>query len=165
MLGLIKDSISNETPYGIKFKIGRVKYEAVFEPNNMMLYILWDENGEQKHQGIRLISEPSNLVKSASVFYFVCPNTGCKTRKMYKIGDVFASRKSAKGLFYPKQNYSKKWREISYMENPVRKYGKPYYNGNETPYGKRCRKYEEREEKIKTLLPKYFKLSGYGFGY
>ena len=46
-------------------------------------------------------------------------------------------------------------RAISYREEPYRKHGKEYYRGKLTPYGKRCIRYEVREQSIFGELEKF----------
>lgn len=158
MSAIIKDSKISGKPQGCSLCIGGQKYEAIFDSREMSLYLLWNEGGKQSSQAIKVVAERSNLIDSSFVYYFICPLSGRKTRTMYRIGEGFVNGRIFKGVYYRNQSLSKKHREIAYRENPERKYGKKYYRGIETPYGKRCKRYEEYEEKVFMAMAKYLKI-------
>lgn len=54
---------------------------------------------------------PSNLGKG-KIWYFICPQTHKRCRKLYSVGGYFLHREAFKGAMYEKQTQSKKWREI-----------------------------------------------------
>lgn len=60
---------------------------------------------------IKLITAPSNLGKGV-VWYFVCPHTGKRCRKLYLAETYFYHRLAFNGLMYEKQTQSKKYRHL-----------------------------------------------------
>lgn len=90
---------------------------------------------------------PSNLGKG-EVFYFICPITKKRCRKLYLIGDYFAHREAYKNIYYEKQTYSKRMRDLdrfytSFHEQDKAqleiwsKHFKRYYKGQPTKRYKR----------------------------
>jgi len=86
--------------------------------------------------------EPSNLGKG-NIWYFLCPATGKRCRKLYLVGERFLHREAFEGCFYQKQVQSKYY---TYLENTIgrefeadeaydemhRPFFKKYYNGKPT---------------------------------
>ena len=60
---------------------------------------------------VQLISAPSNLGKGV-VWYFVCPHTGKRCRKLYLADTYFYHRSAFNGCMYEKQTQSKKSRYL-----------------------------------------------------
>jgi hypothetical protein len=60
---------------------------------------------------VELVSAPSNLGKGG-VWYFVCPRTGKRCRKLYLADTYFYHRSAFRGCMYEKQTQSKKSRFI-----------------------------------------------------
>lgn len=60
---------------------------------------------------VQLISAPSNLGKGV-VWYFVCPHTGKRCRKLYLADTYFYHRSAFRGCMYEKQTQSKKSRYL-----------------------------------------------------
>lgn len=60
---------------------------------------------------VSLISVPSNIGNGA-VWYFVCPKTGKRCRKLYLVGGYFYHRSAFRGCMYEKQTYSHKSRDL-----------------------------------------------------
>ena len=60
---------------------------------------------------IQLVSIPSNL-GVGKVWYFLCPQTNKKCRKLYSIGGYFLHRESFTGCMYDCQTKSKKYRQM-----------------------------------------------------
>ncbi len=89
-----------------------------------------------------LVSIPSNLGKG-KVWYFVCPHTNKRCRKLYLISGYFLHREAFNGCMYESQTKSKKWREMervygSYFKSDEcyeelhKKHFKKFYNGKPT---------------------------------
>jgi hypothetical protein len=76
-------------------------------------YIELDYNfqDEPRNYKIYLTSTPSNL-KKGKIWYFLCPQTNKRCRKLYSIGGYFLHREAFKGCMYETQTYSKKNRDI-----------------------------------------------------
>jgi hypothetical protein len=60
---------------------------------------------------VQLISFPSNLGKGV-VWYFVCPHTGKRCRKLYLCDTYFYHREAFRNCMYEKQTRSKKYRQL-----------------------------------------------------
>jgi len=60
---------------------------------------------------VQLVSAPSNLSKGV-VWYFVCPRTGKRCRKLYLADTYFYHRSAFRGCMYEKQTQSKKSRYL-----------------------------------------------------
>jgi len=58
---------------------------------------------------VQLVSFPSNLGKGI-VWYFLCPRTGKRCRKLYSAGAYFYHRSALRGCVYEKQTHSRKLR-------------------------------------------------------
>ena len=106
---------------------------------------------------------PSNLGKGV-VWYFVCPNTGKRCRKLHLIDTYFYHRSAYRGL-YQKQTYSRKTRRLHQAFDTIfctekvyellnSRYFKSEYNGKPTKrYLKLLGKLERSKEvNIKDLL-------------
>lgn len=129
-------------------ELGDIVYTIGFNPQNMKLTLRWNEYGETYQQSIRVVAEPSNIrsLSGIYVYYFICPQTGTKCRILYKMDyGGFCGRKALQKALYPIQMLSKKFRYIHYPteeKQPYRKYGKEYYRGKLTPYGRKCKIFE-----------------------
>ena len=60
---------------------------------------------------VRLVSAPSNLGKGL-IWYFLCPQTNKRCRKLYSIGGYFLHREAFNGCMYESQTQSKKYRQL-----------------------------------------------------
>lgn len=69
---------------------------------------------------VQLVSAPSNLGKGV-VWYFVCPHTGKRCRKLYLVNTYFYHRSAFRGCMYEKQTQSKKSR---YLDKTIGAYFK-----------------------------------------
>lgn len=99
-------------------------------------------NDEPVKYKVYLTSVPSNL-GVGKIWYFRCPHTGKRCRKLYGAGKYFLHREAYPDAMYEKQTYSKQTRVmISQMETLFEigelndelnsKYFTPYYNGKPT---------------------------------
>jgi hypothetical protein len=66
---------------------------------------------EPRNYKLRLVSMPSNLGKGL-IWYFLCPQTNKRCRKLYSIGGYFLHREAFKGCMYETQTQSKKYRQL-----------------------------------------------------
>ena len=66
---------------------------------------------EPRSYKVRLVSKPSNLGEGL-VWYFLCPQTGKRCRKLYSIGGYFLHREAFKGCMYETQTRSKRYRQL-----------------------------------------------------
>ncbi len=65
---------------------------------------------EPRNYKIYLTSTTSNLNKG-KIWYFLCPHTNKRCRKLYSIGGYFLHREAFNGCMYESQTQSKKWGE------------------------------------------------------
>jgi len=66
---------------------------------------------EPRNYKIQLVSVPSNLGKGL-IWYFLCPQTKKRCRKMYSIGGYFLHREAFQGCMYESQTHSKYYRSL-----------------------------------------------------
>ena len=113
----------------------------------LTLILRWEDEGESHTQTVRILRRESNLISGSYVYYFRCP-FGYKAKNLYYIHSGFRSRRAFPHR-YRLQDMSKQRREIAMgsVEKPYRKYGKEYYRGKLTPYGRRCLRYERNAER------------------
>jgi len=99
-------------------------------------------NDEPRKYKVWLVTIPSNLGKG-KVWYFLCPQTHKRCRKLYSIVGYFLHREAFKGCMYDSQTKSKRWRQMdrvygSYFEldnlyeELYSKHFKTHYNGKPT---------------------------------
>ena len=114
--------------------------------------------GEPVCYRVELVQVASNLGKGGKVWYFVCPSTGRRCRKLYDGGKYFVSRYALKGWLYASQTYSKAYRSLETMYGPglklddlrqevERPYVKHHYKGKLT---KRMQKYYSLSQVVDT---------------
>ena len=107
---------------------------------------------------VRLVSVPSNL-GIGKLWYFRCPETGKRCRKLYGAGKYFLHRDAFPNAMYEYQTYSKKMREMDRefslyysfekLWNELHsKYFKTHYAGKPT---KRFKKIVGKMKKIKSM--------------
>lgn len=65
--------------------------------------------GEKRIYQIPLVSIPSNLGKG-KIWYFLCPSSQKRCKKLYSIGGYFLHREAFKGCMYESQAQSKQYR-------------------------------------------------------
>ena len=71
----------------------------------------YKSNDEPRNYKVQLVSLPSNLGKGI-VWYFLCPETNKRCRKLYSIEGYFLHREAFKGCMYGSQIQSKKYRVL-----------------------------------------------------
>lgn len=115
--------------------------------------------GEPRTETIQLRFKHSNLTPDTpnGYYYFVCPVTGVRCRKLYLVDGRFVGRKAFKAL-YKKQTYSHKERRggllaslimLSDIEDKLfQPYRRETYRGKLTPYGRRARKLLRQYKRI-----------------
>lgn len=97
---------------------------------------------EPRNYKIQLVSVPSNLGKGL-IWYFLCPQTNKRCRKLYLIGGYFLHREAFNGCMYKIQTQSKKYRQMdktlrAYFKSDelysqiYKKHFKKYYAGKPT---------------------------------
>jgi len=66
---------------------------------------------EPRNYKVYLTSTPSNLNRG-EIWYFLCPQTNKRCRKLYSIGGYFLHREAFNGCMYETQTQSKKYRQL-----------------------------------------------------
>jgi len=66
---------------------------------------------EPRNYKVFLTSTPSNLNRG-EIWYFLCPQTNKRCRKLYSIGGYFLHREAFNGCMYETQTQSKKYRQM-----------------------------------------------------
>ena len=66
---------------------------------------------EPRSYKVYLTSTPSNLNRG-EIWYFLCPQTKKRCRKLFSIGGYFLHREAFKGCMYKSQTVSKSFRQI-----------------------------------------------------
>ncbi len=108
--GTIRWSRNGETTSSIGISV----YTGSDDPH---LKLSYKHRGEPTEYKVPLVTLPSNLGKG-QVWYFICPATGKRCRKLYSVGRYFLHREAYTGCMYEKQTYSKHAREqIKYYES------------------------------------------------
>ena len=85
----------------------------------------YNHNKEPKNYKIYLTSTPSNLNKGL-IWYFICPKTNKRCRKLYLVDGYFLHREAFNGCMYETQTYSKKNRDLFKIIDPYFKSDKLY---------------------------------------
>ena len=71
----------------------------------------YKSNDKPRKYKVRLVSIPSNL-GIGKIWYFLCPITHKRCRKLYLVGGYFLHREAFKGCMYESQIQSKKYRQL-----------------------------------------------------
>ena len=87
-------------------KIGSISISVNMMPNSQFIELDYKCNDAQINYRVQLISAPSNLGKGV-VWYFICPKTNKRCRKLYLADTYFYHRSAFRGCMYEKQTYSK----------------------------------------------------------
>jgi len=104
------------------FKGGNIKWSQNGQPDGNIdikvntfgespyLELNYKASGMQIDYRVQLVTIPSNLGKGL-IWYFLCPVTGKRCRKLYETGGYFYHRTAYRGM-YEKQAQSKKYRDL-----------------------------------------------------
>ncbi len=128
------------------------------------LELNYTANGNPIKYTVQLVSIPSNIGKGV-VWFFVCPRTGKRCRKLYLVAGYFYHRSAFTGCMYQKQIYSHNDRNLyrifdteEIYKQIYSKHFKTHYGGKPTKRFLRLTKQAERAERtpLSGLLAKYF---------
>ena len=137
-------------------KTSSIGIQVIMNDHNCLLYLNYSCNNESYNYEVQLISTPSNI-GNGKIWYFLCPFTGKKCRKLHLINGKFKHRSALPGGMYSTQTKSKKWRQIEkvygcyfdsdkHYEEIYSKHFKKTYNGKPTKrYKKLLREIEQAE--------------------
>ena len=92
-------------------KTGSISIRISTSPESPYLELDYKCNEAPINYRVQLISAPSNFGKGV-VWYFVCPRTGKRCRKLYLANTYFYHRSAFRDCMYEKQTQSKKSRYL-----------------------------------------------------
>ena len=92
-------------------KTGSISIRVNTQPESPYLELDYKCNEAPINYRVQLVSAPSNLGKGV-VWYFVCPHTGKRCRKLYLADTYFYHRSAFRGCMYETQTQSKKNRQL-----------------------------------------------------
>lgn len=121
--------------------------------------MLYQYEGEPVKEVIKLMYQQSNLKGNRrGYYYFVCPVSGKRCRKLYLVNGKFVGRAAFRPL-YQQQAQSRKQRNSSVSKRlelliavdryQRQRYRRETYKGKQTPYGRKV-------SKLLDLMDKYF---------
>jgi hypothetical protein len=94
--------------------IGSISIEVYTHYENSFIEFDYKYNQQPIKYRVQLVSALSNLGKGL-VWYFICPRTGKRCRKLYLADTYFYHRSAFSGCMYEKQTQSKKSRCLDKM--------------------------------------------------
>ena len=92
-------------------KRGSISIQVNTQSAQPYIELDYKSNDEPRNYKVHLVSVPSNLGKGI-VWYFLCPETNKRCRKLYSIEGYFLHREAFKGCMYESQIQSKKYRQL-----------------------------------------------------
>lgn len=113
-------------------KTGSISIQVNTQSESPYLLLDYKCNDALINYSVQIVSAPSNLGKGV-VWYFVCPHTGKRCRKLYLADTYFYHRSAFKDCMYENQTQSKKSR---YFDKKLRVYFKKEQLVNEL--SKKC---------------------------
>ena len=142
-------------------RVASVGYTAFISPEPGQAYIQFNYSydGEPVQWRVPLLSVPANIGKGL-VWFFRCPVTGTRCKKLHLIDGRFMHRSAVRGAMYKRQTQSKKWRTLSrcfdaydigaaVLEEMQKPYFKEEYRGKPTRrYDRLLRKAERAEREV-----------------
>ena len=122
--------------------IGSISIQVKTQGESPFLLLDYKSNETPINYKVQLVSKLSNLGKGV-IWFFVCPHTGKRCRKLYLAGNYFYHRSAFIGCMYEKQTQSKKSRYFDktlglyfktdqIFEQIYQKHFKKQYNGKPT---------------------------------
>ncbi len=90
---------------------GRISIKVNTHSEQPYIELDYKYRDEPRNYKVYLTSTPSNLNKG-EIWYFICPQTKKRCRKLYSIGGYFLHREAFNGCMYETQTQSKKYRQL-----------------------------------------------------
>ncbi|MCZ2129491.1 MAG: hypothetical protein LC109_04415 [Bacteroidia bacterium] len=91
-------------------KTGSISIQVNTHSDQPYIELDYKYRDEPRKYKVYLTSTHSNLNKG-EIWYFICPQTKKRCRKLYSIGGYFLHREAFNGCMYETQTQSKKWRQ------------------------------------------------------
>ena len=137
-------------------KTGCIDIWVSTHSENYNLTLSYHYGGKHVLYKVEMTSVPSNLGRG-QVWYFLCPETGKRCRKLYRLGPKFLHREAYTGALYDTQTYSQKNRALfkiynkdfisdEVFEELYSKHFKTHYAGKPTKRLEKLRKKIEEAE-------------------
>lgn len=130
---------------------------AKMDNTKMVLSLEYVINGEKTMRyNVNIVERAANIGNGV-VRFFLCPKAYTLCRKLYLYDGMFVSRRALRGAMYSSQTKSK-WDRAMYngclREDfvPYKRYGKLYYRGKLTPYGKRIERHQNIVDRAEVML-------------
>ncbi len=100
-------------------RTGFVSIQVNTLSNKPFMSLKYNCNGLPIEYNVQLISVKSNLGKGV-VWFFICPKTAKRCRKLYLVDTYFYHRTAFSGCMYEKQTKSKSYRELEkFIDNLI----------------------------------------------
>lgn len=139
-------------------KTGSISIQVNTKDEDPYIQLEYNFKDQPRNYKIPVVSIPSNLGKGF-IWYFLCPHTNKRCRKLYSIDGYFFHRQAFNGCMYESQTHSKKWRQIEkvygcyfdsekHYEEIYSKYFKKTYNGKLTKRYKKLLHEIEKAERF-----------------
>jgi hypothetical protein len=90
---------------------GSISIKANTHSEQPYIELDYKRRDEPLNYKVYLTSTPSNLNRG-EIWYFICPQTKKRCRKLYSIGGYFLHREAFNGCMYETQTQSKKYRQL-----------------------------------------------------
>lgn len=140
---------------------GRMQVIVNTLSTNPYIELIYTLNEEGIQYKVQMIKEKSNL-GIGEIWYFICPFTNKRCRKLYLVNKYFSHRNRFKGVFYEKQLLSKSnrkslaiFRKIEQIKDAIEetksKHFRRYYNKVKTKRLVKLRKIINQEIDIKEI--------------
>ena len=107
--GQIKSGTINWSRHGES--AGSISITANTRSEQPYIELDYKYRDEPRKYKVYLTSTPSNLNRG-EIWYFICPQTKKRCRKLYSIGGYFLHREAFNGCMYETQTQSKKYRQL-----------------------------------------------------
>jgi hypothetical protein len=138
----------------------KIDFKVTHTENGTFITFDYRCNGEPIKYNVNLINRISNLGKGV-MWFFVCPVSGKRCRKLYLYSKHFLHREAYKSLMYESQLKSQKTRNMfkvldavfikdEVYEELYKKYFKTHYNGKETKRYKKLKNIIETSKRYPT---------------
>jgi hypothetical protein len=92
-------------------KIADISIQVITYGEHPCVWLSYKYNEVNISYSVSLVSKMSNLGKGV-VWFFICPNSGKRCRKLHLIKGYFFHRSSFRGCMYKKQSYSHNFRQL-----------------------------------------------------
>jgi hypothetical protein len=90
---------------------GSISIQVNTHSEQLYIELDYKYRDEPRNYKVYLTSTPSNLNRG-EIWYFICPQTNKRCRKLYSIGGYFLHREAFNGCMYETQTQSKKYRRL-----------------------------------------------------